>query len=93
LSGLWNGQASMSLRDHRVQLLIRDGIRLREMQTAAKNAVAKKPVPQVQRPGVAQAPGAQRDAEIQALTQKLDKTGNLKDAAKLMAARRAAARR
>ena len=89
LIALWNGQRGISLRDHRLQLLIRDGIRFRDAQQKAKLA-ATKPVPPVQRPGVAQAKGAARDAQLQALTSKLDKSGSLKDAARLLAERRKA---
>ncbi len=89
LGKLWNGQASVSLRDHRVQLLIRDGVRYREAQQKAKAAVAK-PVPQVQRPGVAQGANASREAHIQSLETRLSQTGSAKDAAALLRARRAA---
>lgn len=87
----WNGEGDLSLRDHRVQLLIRDGLKYREAQTKAKAAV-QKPVPQVQRPGVAQPRGADQAARIQALNSKLEQSGSLKDAAELLRARRAAAR-
>ena len=81
----------LSLHDHRLQLLIRDGIRFRDAQKAAKEA-STKPVPPVQRPGVAQPRGAAQDAVVQNLTKRLDQTGNLKDAARLLAERRKAAR-
>lgn len=86
---LWNGQAAISLRDHRIQLLIRDGVRYREAQAKAK--VATKQVPPVaQRPGTAQPPAAQHAAAVESLTQRLDKSGSLKDAAALIRARRQA---
>ena len=88
---LWTGQARIPLRDHRMQLLIVDGIKFREAQQKAKQAVAK-PVPPVQRPGVSQPRGAAQDAAIQALSKRLETSGNLKDAAALIAARRKAAR-
>jgi phage terminase large subunit len=74
-----------------VQLLIRDATLWRDAQAKAK-AAATRPVPPVQRPGVSQPKGAAQDAQIQHLTQKLEKTGNLKDAAALLKARRAGAR-
>jgi hypothetical protein len=49
LAQSWNGQKDLSLRDHRVQLLIRDATLWREAQAKAK-AAATKPVPPVQRP-------------------------------------------
>ena len=88
---LWNGQRELSLRDHRVQLLIRDATLWRDAQAKAKAAAAK-PVPPVQRPGVSQPKGAAQEAQVQALTTKLEKTGSLKDAAALLRARRSAAR-
>ena len=91
----WNGQERFSLRDHRMQLLILDGIRYREAQQKAKEVVAK-PVPPVQRPGVSQPKGAAVDAEIQALGKKLDNARNSNEgarlAAQILAARRRAAR-
>jgi hypothetical protein len=86
---LWNGRQGLSLRDHRVQLLIRDATLWREAQAKAR-AAASKPVPPVQRPGVSQPRGAAQEAHVQALTTKLEKTGSLKDAAALLRARRAA---
>jgi hypothetical protein len=88
---LWHGQKELSLRDHRVQLLIRDATLWHDAQAKAKAAAAK-PVPPVQRPGVSQPKGAAQEAQVQALTTKLEKTGSLKDAAALLRARRSAAR-
>jgi hypothetical protein len=91
LSRSFHGKQGMSLRDHRVQLLIRDAILWREAQAKAKIAVTK-PVPPVQRPGVSQGKIGEREAQIQHLTQQLDKTSGinaLRAAAKLVATRRA----
>lgn len=90
LSSAWNGQASLSLRDHRVQGMIRDAVKFREGQANAKKAITAKPLPPVQRPGVAPTRG--NDANIQALSKKLEATGSIKDAAALRSAKRAAAR-
>jgi hypothetical protein len=92
LAQSWNGAKDLSLRDHRVQLLIRDATLWREAQAKAKAAQAK-PVPPVQRPGVAQPKGAAQHAQIENLTQQLDKSSGVKalrTAAKLVAARRGA---
>lgn len=89
LGSAWNGQASLSLRDHRVQSMIRDAAKFREGQVAAKKAVAK-PLPPVQRPGVA-AP-RNNDANIQSLSKKLESTGKIEDAMAVVMARRAARR-
>src|SRR5262245_32703141 len=92
LAQSWNGQKDLSLRDHRVQLLIRDATLWREAQAKAKAAQAK-PVPPVQRPGVAQPKGAAQHAQIENLAHQLDKSSGVKalrTAAKLVAARRGA---
>ena len=92
LGALWSGQRDISLRDHRIQLLIRDGLRYREAQKAAKSPNPR-PVPQVQRPGPAPARNADADGRVKDLTERLNATGNVRDAAALLAARRAAQRR
>lgn len=89
LSELWSGEKEISLRDHRVQLLIRDGVRYREATAKVKTAQSK-PVPQVQRPGVAQPRGAADDERAKALDARLTQTGNLKDAVRALDARRSA---
>jgi hypothetical protein len=91
LNELHQGRRALSVHDHRVQLLMRDGVRFRDAQKAAREA-STKPVPPVQRPGVAQPRGAAQDAVVQNLTRRLDQTGNLKDAARLLAERRKAGR-
>ena len=88
---LWNGQKELSLRDHRLQLLIRDATLWREAEKKAK-AAATKPVPPVQRPGAATARQGTDEARVQHLTHRLEQTGSLRDAAALLRARRAAAR-
>lgn len=89
LDELYQGRKELSLHDHRLQLLLRDGVRFREAHKAAKEASAK-PVPPVQRPGVAQHKGAAQDAVVHSLAKRLEQTGSLKDAARLLAERRKA---
>jgi hypothetical protein len=72
-----------------VQLLIRDATLWREAQAKAKAATAR-PVPPVQRPGAAPSQGAASEAQIQALSKRLESTGSLRDAAALVRARRTA---
>lgn len=94
LASSWNGEKDISLRDHRVQLLIRDATLWREAQQKALTA-AKKPVPPVQRPGVATVKNAGAHAEIQNLTKQLETASGMRAqriAAQLIVARRAAAR-
>jgi hypothetical protein len=88
LAASWQGQKDLSLRDHRVQLLIRDAVLWREAQAKAK-AAAVKPVPPVQRPGAARPAGAERAQRLESLSKRLESTGNLRDAAALLRARRA----
>jgi hypothetical protein len=94
LANAWNSQGSLSLRDHRVQLLIRDATMWREAQSKARAAVTK-PVPPVQRPGAAQARNTGVHAEIANLTKQLETANGMnqaKIAAKIVALRRVAAR-
>lgn len=72
-----------------IQKLIVDGLRYRDIQNA-KTVAAAKPVPQVQRPGVAQPKGAAADANVQALSQRLNSSGSIKDAFALYQAKKAA---
>ena len=89
LVAYWNGGQTMSLRDHRLLLLVRDAVHWRDAQQKAKAATAK-PVPPVQRPGVSQPRGAAHDVQVQNLTKRLETSGSLKDAAALLRARRSA---
>jgi len=95
LGASWNGEKDISLRDHRIQLLIRDATLWREAQAKAKTASIK-PVPPVQRPGAATVKNAGVHAEIQNLQKQLETaTGQraMRLAAQLVAARRSAAAR
>lgn len=76
------------IHDHRIQLLLIDGTKYRDV-LKAKNAAISKPVPPVQRPGTARPNGAAASEQIQALTNRLNNSGSLKDAAAVLAARRA----
>ena len=80
----------ISFRDHRMQLLIRDALRYREARTNVKAAVVK-PVPQVQRPGSSTPrEGVTEDGQIKDLNSRLNQSGNLRDAARLLVAQRQA---
>jgi hypothetical protein len=92
LGQAWNGQKDLSLRDHRVQLLIRDAAMWRDAQAKAKLATTRT-VPPVQRPGSAQPRGAAAEQRIQNLNKQLENASgvnSLRVAARLVAARRAA---
>lgn len=90
LAAGWNGQQGVSFRDHRLQLLILDGVKYRDAQAAAKSVTAT-PKPPVQRPGTAQPRSTGLDAQIQALQQQLTQTGSPKIAAQLITLKREAA--
>jgi hypothetical protein len=90
LTELWHGQKEVSLRDARIQQLIFDGVKYRDAQKAAKEKVAAKPVPPVQRPGVAAPKGAADEHAIKTLKSRLEQSGSVKDAAALLTAQRKA---
>jgi hypothetical protein len=95
LAQAWQGAKDLSLRDHRVQLLIRDATLYRDAQAKAKTA-ATKPVPPVQRPGTARAANADAEATIQNLSAQLDKASGLnavRIASQITVAKRQAAAR
>ncbi len=92
INGAWEHGQPISLRDHRVQLLARDAMRYRAAQKAAK-AAQPKPVPPVQRPGVATSRGESSTTHIRDLTNKVKSTGSVDAAVALLRARRNAAAR
>ncbi len=75
--------------DHRWQSILVDALKYREAQKAKPVAVPKT-VPPVQRPGVAPPRGAAKAENIQALTQKLERSGSVDDALAVLTARRKA---
>jgi hypothetical protein len=90
LGQAWNGQASISPRDHRFQKLVHDAARYVEGQAALKKTLTTaKPLPPVQKPGVAAARGSGNEQLVKDLEKQLDRTGDMKVAAQLLAARRA----
>jgi hypothetical protein len=86
LAAMWEQGKPLSLRDHRVMLLVRDAMKYRAAQQAAKTA-AKKPVPPVQRPGTAPAKGEAQAVDLKILDNKLTRSGRLDDAVALLNAR------
>lgn len=70
------------------QKLVADGLKYRDILSAPK-AVVKADLPPVQRPGVARAPGADKAALVQSLTDKLSNSGSENDAFELLMAKRA----
>lgn len=92
LADLASGKQKLSIYDHRVQRLLADSLKLRDIQNAPK-AVVKPNLPPVQQPGTSKPAGSAQSEAIKALTQKLEQTGSLRDAQALRAAQLAAAKR
>jgi hypothetical protein len=92
LNKLNTGDERISIHDHRLQQLINSDLRLAEILKGPK-AVAVKPVPTVQRPGVPAPRGSANSEQLKALTNKLNTSGSLKDAVALRAAQTRAQRR
>lgn len=85
LAAHWDGFEPLSIHDHRVQLMIRDGMRYRAAEKAARKAPPRE-VPPVQRPGTAPLKGEAQQARYRDLNANLDRSGKAKDAAKLIRA-------
>lgn len=76
LSAFASGQERLSIYDHRLQSILFDALKYREAQKA-KPVALPKPVPQVQRPGVA--PPKSEGTAIQALSKQHERTGSVRD--------------
>jgi hypothetical protein len=81
------GNESKFLRSAAAQKILVDAAKYRIMQRAPK-AIPRRDVPTVQKPGNAGPRVNRADTGLAALNAKLSKTGNLKDAAALLSARR-----
>jgi hypothetical protein len=89
---LASGKTKISVFDHRLWQLINSDLKLSDIRKA-KTAATKTPVPPVQRPGSPAPRSAAESSTIQALTQKLEKSGDIKDAVALRAAQNRVAQR
>jgi hypothetical protein len=89
LNGFQRGE-KISPYDHRWQDLIFKAIQAQDIQQAKAAIPGKlaKPLPPVQRPGVARGPSAGVSERIQALDSKLTNSGSLDDAFALLSAKR-----
>jgi hypothetical protein len=85
------GAESKFLRSAAAQRILVDAAKYRMMQKVAK-AAPTRDIPTVQKPGIAGPRTNQSHANLAALNAKLSSTGNLKDAVKLLAARRSKGR-
>ena len=93
LAKAWN--EDRLFRDHRIQRLIVDAVRLEQMQqNKAKIPDKAKPVPPVQRPGVPPVRGAHKEAELKSLADRIEQASSaqtgVRAAAEYLRARRAA---
>jgi hypothetical protein len=79
-----NPTAARLLFHHAFQKLVYNHLKLSDLKAAPK-AVARSDLPPVVRPGTAKPPGNAVSEQIQALTQKLNETGDLKIAQQLRA--------
>lgn len=86
LAGLWGGNELF--RDHRIQSLILDAMKYRDLKKSPPKP-ATKPAPKVQQPGTAKPQGSVSET-IQNLSAKLEKTGDVKDLGSLIGALRRA---
>jgi hypothetical protein len=89
LVDLASGKAKLAIHDRRVQALILDGLKYRDLQKAPPKVVPKD-LPPVQRPGAKQPTGAAAAQSIQALNNRLTASGSLDDAMELLRAQRQA---
>lgn len=89
LADLASGKSKLSIYDHRVQRLLADAVKLRDIQKA-KLFVAAKPAPAVQRPGTSRPQGTMDSENIQNLSAKLERSGDTKDLGALIGAMRRA---
>ncbi len=90
LAESWNGSKDLSLRDHRMQLLIRDAVKWREAQAKARVA-PKAPLPPVQRPGPSQPKNADLMSQVQTSLENLPSMNTLdatREGARLLRLRR-----
>jgi hypothetical protein len=89
IANLWGNPA---VHEPVIQQMIADLGALHAARKAASQP-AKKPIPPVQKPGTASLRPSYIDSEISGLNQRLNETGSVKDAARLLTARRRAASR
>ena len=76
---------------HRIERVIDDAGKFRLLMKA-RDAAAAKPVPPVQRPGMARTPAERDHADLRTLNAKLSSSGNIKDAVALYNARKSSKR-
>lgn len=93
LSKLWNGQASVSLRDNRLQTIIAKAARYDAAKAGVPAKRAALPASRTLRPGTPAERASDAQVNLDSLTKNLESSGKWKDGAELLLARRAARRR
>ena len=91
LSKAWEGEASLSVRDHRFQMLALKAAKWDAAQAKAKT-VSKAKLPAPQKPGASAPRQGAAASALQALEKNFNETGDPKVGAELLRARRAASR-
>jgi hypothetical protein len=76
---------------HRIERVMYDAGKFRLLMKA-RDAAAAKPVPPVQRPGMARTPAERDHADLRTLNARLSSSGNIKDAVALYNARKSSKR-
>jgi hypothetical protein len=91
----WNGNGpySAALRSIAAQEMLLHTARMRLAKKGMAAGKRNAPLPRVQRPGAASAPIGAASANVVNAKKNLDRTGSVRDAAKLVAAQRRAAKR
>ncbi len=93
LNKLWSGQASVSLRDNRIQKIIVKAARYDAAKAGVPAKRAALPASRTLRPGTPAERASDAQVNLDSLTKNLETTGKWKDGAELLLARRAARRR
>ena len=96
LNKLWSGQASVSLRDHRIQLIIRDAARYRDAKAGVATRKTALPASKTLRPGTPAERATESQQSLDTLNKRLDSQDSglrgVRNATELLLARRAARR-
>jgi hypothetical protein len=92
IAALYHGQQDISFRDARAQEILLDAIRWRASKHRMKE-IAAKPLPPVQRPGTRRDAMPGEQAEMRSAEKAMDANPSLRNAMRLLQARRTAARR
>ncbi len=93
LGKLWSGQASVSLRDHRIQKIIAKAARYDAAKAGVPAKRAALPPSKTLRPGTPAERASDAQTNLDSLTKNLESSGSWKAGAELLIARRAARRK